>query len=285
MKKIYRTLIILLLFAIIANFSYRIDLNRAESERVGELAYFPSGYMIRTLAIGNQGMLADIIWLRFIQYYGEHRMTDLQYEYMYHILDILTTLDPHFVHAYNLGALMLTHDAKRPDQAFKLLKKFIRDNPEEWRAYFMYGFINYAFMADYKTALQYFRLSSQQPKAGDMPKRWAAYIAMRKINDPRTAWSLWIDLYDHTRDPIEKGIAGMYLKDIAMDIAILDMDSLVQVYRQRYGINPATINDLVRCGLMEKIPVEPHGDRYYIKNGKIQSTYQLKLLRAHPSGR
>ncbi len=285
MKKIYRTLIVLLLFAIIANFSYRIDLNRAESERVGELAYFPSGFMVRTLAIGNQGMLADIIWLRFIQYYGEHRMTDLQYEYMYHILDILTTLDPHFVHAYNLGALMLTHDAKRPDQAFKLLKKVIRDNPEEWRALFMYGFINYAFMADYRTALAYFRLSAQQPKAGDMPKRWAAHIAMRKIKDPRTAWALWRDLYDNTQNPIEKGIAEMYLKDIAMDIAILGMDSLAQIYHQRYGTDPVTINDLVRSGLMPRIPVEPHGDKYYIKDGKIHSTYQLKLLRAHSSGR
>lgn len=281
MKKIYRLTILLLLIAIIVSFSYRIDLNRPQRERVGELAYFPSGFIIRTLAVGNQAMLADLIWLRFIQYYGEHRMTDLQFEYMYHILDILTTLDPYFVHAYNLGALMLTHDAKRPDQAFKLLKKIIHNTPEEWRAYFMYGFINYAFIGDYKTALEYIRLSSQQPKVGDMPKRWAAYIAMRKTNDPRTAWFLWRDLYDRTKDPIEKGIAEMYLKDIAMDIAILGMDSLVQVYRQRYGSDPATISDLVQRGLMGELPVEPHGEKYYIKGGKVHSTYQLKLEKAH----
>lgn len=70
MHRLYRFIVIVFLFAIIVNLSYRIDLDRPEHERVGELAYFPSGYLTRALAVGNHALLADIIWLRFIQYYG-----------------------------------------------------------------------------------------------------------------------------------------------------------------------------------------------------------------------
>ncbi len=278
MKKIYRTLIILLLFAIIANFSYRIDLNRAESERVGELAYFPSGYMIRTLAIGNQAMLADIIWLRFIQYYGEHRMTDLQYEYMYHILDILTTLDPHFVHAYNLGALMLTHDAKRPDQAFKLLKKGMAQDPDEWRIPFMYAFIQYVFLRDYTTALTYFRISAQLPGATDMPKRWAGYLALKMIGDLKRSLALWVDLYNNAKSAEEKRIAFMYIQETRMNIELDSLNKLVVAFKTKHGRPPAALKELMSSGLMVTIPDEPHGERYILKKGRVTSTWEERRI-------
>lgn len=277
MKILKRTIFIILILAVIINLAYRLDLNRPPDQVVGELMYFPSGRALRALSLGFYAPLADIVWLRFIQYYGQHRMTDLQFEYMYHILDILTTLDPYFVHAYNLGALMLTHDAGRPDQAFKLLKKIMAHNPDEWRSYFMYGFINYSFLADYKIALEYIRLASQKPKAGDMPKRWAAHIAMRQVKDNQTAWALWKDIYENSQNPVEKGIAEIYMKDIAMEMEIAIMDSLANIYRKNSGKYPSKISDLVQAGLLKKIPEEPHGEKYYIKEGKIFSTYQQKL--------
>jgi len=273
---IKKFLFVILLLLLIANLSYRIDLKKTHHELIGELMYFPSGFAVRALSLGFYAPLADMVWLRFIQYYGEHRMTDARFDLMYHILDILTTLDPYFVHAYTLGALMLTHDANRPDQAMKLLKKGMRADYNEWRTPFIYGFINYVFLRDYKTALAYLRISSQKPNATDMPKRWAGYIALKRIGDLKVALALWLDLYNNAKNPEEKNIAEIYIREIKMEMDIEFLNKKVEEFVQKIGRQPISLNELVVYKFIDSIPSEPHGEKYYLKSGKVKSTWQKK---------
>lgn len=271
---IKRIVFVILLSLLVFNLSYRIDLGRSPRERIGELMYFPSGMALRTLSMGFYTPLSDLVWLRFIQYYGEHRMTDLKFEYLYHILDILTTLDPRFLHAYTLGALMLTHDANRTDQAFKLLKKAMEKNPDEWRYHFVYGLINYLFLGNYNVAVTYFRLSTQKPTATDMPRRWIAYITYRRLGDLKTALMLWLDLYNHTRNPEEKAIAILYIKEIKMKMDIELLNSKIDEFTKKFGRLPVDLKELIFYNSLDTIPREPHGERYYIKAGKAHSTWR-----------
>lgn len=271
-----RVLFIILLLFLIANLSYRIDLKKSPHELVGELMYFPSGFAVRALSLGFYVPLADLVWLRFIQYYGEHRMTDARFDLMHHILDILTTLDPYFLHAYTLGALMLTHDAQRPDQAMALLKKGMRANYNEWRTPFIYGFIHYVFLHNYKTALSYLRISAQKPNAPDMPKRWAAYLLHKKIGDIRSALKLWLDLYHSSRNPEEKSIAEIYIKEIKMKIDIEFLETKISEFRNKFGRAPNRLKELVVAGIIDSIPDEPHGGEYILFGGKVISTFQKR---------
>jgi hypothetical protein len=204
--------LILLILTILS--AYRADRQRSPHALIGELMYFPSGRALKTLSCGFYLPLADLVWFRFIQYYGEHRMTDAKFEYLYHILDILTTLDTRFTHAYTLGGLMLTYDADRPDQGLKLLSKGMTLNPDNWRPPFVYGFINYVFLRNYRVAQAYFRISSQKPNAPDFTKRWAAFILYKKLGDLSTAYALWLDLYNSTNNPEEKAIAKYYIDKV-----------------------------------------------------------------------
>ncbi|MGQ9844006.1 MAG: tetratricopeptide repeat protein, partial [Spirochaetota bacterium] len=273
---IKKHIFIILLILLIANFSYRIDLKKTSHELIGELMYFPSGFAVKSLSLGFYVPLADLVWLRFIQYYGEHRMTDARFDLMYHILDILTTLDPYFVHAYTLGALMLTHDANRPDQAKSLLKKGMRQDYDEWRIPFIYGFIHYVFLRDYKTALSYFCLSSKSPRAPDMPKRWAGYIALKRLRDTKTALALWIDMYNNAKNPEEKRIAEMYIQEARMELDIEFLNNKIEEFKSTFGRAPYHLNELVISGLTHSIPDEPHGEKYFIRNGRVYSTWQKK---------
>jgi hypothetical protein len=273
---IKKFLFVILLLLLIANLSYRIDLKKTHHELIGELMYFPSGFAVRSLSLGFYAPLADMVWLRFIQYYGEHRMTDARFDLMYHILDILTTLDPYFVHAYTLGALMLTHDANRPDQAMKLLKKGMRADYNEWRTPFIYGFINYVFLRDYKTALAYLRISSQKPNATDMPKRWAGYIALKRIGDLKVALALWLDLYNNAKNFEEKSIAEMYINKIKMELDIEFLNKKIEEFKAKIGRQPISLKELVVYNIIDSIPTEPHGGKYYLKEGKALSTWEKK---------
>lgn len=263
-----------LLLIVIVNFAYRIDIKKTPHELVDELMYFPSGFALRALSVGFRVPMADLVWLRFIQYYGEHRMTDARFELMYHILDILTNLDPKFLYAYTLGGLMLTHDAERPDQAGDLLKKGMYLNPEEWRIPFIYAFVNYIFLKEYGIAQRYFRLATTKPDAPDMVKRWYAFITYLKIGDLKTSLALWMDLYNSTQNPEEKEIAAIYIQSIKMQMDIEFLSQKIQEFTQELGYPPSKISDLLNAGLIKELPEEPHGERYYIKDGKAHSTWK-----------
>ncbi len=270
-KKIIAALLLLAFVVVLAN---RVDTGRSPHRLVGELMYFPSGYALRAIAMGFEAPLADLVWLRFIQYYGEHRLTDARFELMYHILDILTTLDPKFTYAYTLGGLMLTHDAGRPDQAKQLLMKGMEKNPDEWRMPFVYAFINYVFIQDYSTAKRYFGLSASKPGAPDSPKRWRAFVTYLKLGDLKTALALWLDFYNETTNPEEKQIAEIYIKSIRMKLDIELLDNKVQEFTARFGRSPVSLSELISSGIVRALPDEPHGERYYLRGAKTYSTWQ-----------
>lgn len=269
-----RIFIAILLLTLIVNFAYRIDTKRTPHEIIGELMYFPSGYALRALSVGFDGPLADLVWLRFVQYYGEHRMTDARFDLMYHILDILTTLDPKFLYAYTLGALMLTHDAERPDQAESLLRKGMILNRDEWRIPFIHGFINYVFLRNYRVAQTYFRLATTKPDVPDVARRWYAFVTFLKLGDLKTSLALWIDLYNNSENPEEKAIASTYIKSIRMQIDIDLLNQKIAEYTEAFGHAPLTLRDIVNAGLLPRIPDEPHGGNYYLRNGKAQSSWK-----------
>ena len=265
------------LIIVILGLAYRIDKTRSPHELIGELTYFPSGTAIRAISMGFHAPLSDLVWLRFIQYYGEHRMTDARFDLLYHILDILTTLDGRFLYAYTLGSLMLTHDAQRPDQAHQLLRKGMRLNPDEWRLPFIYGFINYTFLAEYPAARTYFRIASTKPDAPDVAQRWAAFVTYFKLGDLRTALALWIDLYNSTENPEEKTIATYYIGKIKTKLDIEHLNNMIAEFQIQYGRLPYDLGELVSEGLVESIPEEPHGEQYYLKHGEVHSTWMDRL--------
>ena len=273
-QKIKKIVYIILLLLLIFNFSYRIDMKKSPHELIGEMMYFPSGIALRALSMGFYAPLADLVWLRFIQYYGEHRMSDAKFELMYHILDILTTLDSKFVYAYSLGALMLTHDAREPDQARNLLRKGITSNPDEWRIPFIYGFIHCVFLKEYNIAQTYFRISAMKPNAPDMPKRWAAFVTYFRLGDLKPALVLWYDLYNTTENPEEKEIAKFYINKIKMKLDIEFLNEKIEEFIKLAGRKPGNLRELITNGIVDSIPNEPHNKKYIIKKGKAYSTWE-----------
>ena len=78
---------------------------------------------MRRLAVGFNGIWADIYWISAIQYYGDTKLSVDQkknYDQLYPLLDITTSLDPHFNIAYRLGSILLVRglsERARPDRA------------------------------------------------------------------------------------------------------------------------------------------------------------------------
>lgn len=147
-----------------------------------ELLYYPSGLLVRQASLGYETAAADVAWLRGIQYYGEHRLTDQKYELIGHVMSIVTDLDPRFLEPYIFGALVLSQELKRTDEGLALLEKGMRANPESWLLAFEAGFIHYVCRHDYEAAARYFVRASRLPDHPEYVDRFAAFATQRAGN-------------------------------------------------------------------------------------------------------
>lgn len=106
----------------------------------------------RRMSLGFNGLVADWYWLRSLQYVGrkvaayEERFSlddlgPLNVRNLGPMLDRATTLDPHFMAAYEFGAVVLP--AIDEAAAVRLTEKGIRENPGQWRLYQYLGYIHW----------------------------------------------------------------------------------------------------------------------------------------------
>ena len=99
--------------------------------------WLQAGPAMERAALGYDALVADIYWIRAVVYFGRQRLSDAKdknYDLLYPLLDLVTTLDPRFNVAYRFGAFFLSENAPdgpdRPDLAIELLKRGIEARPE-----------------------------------------------------------------------------------------------------------------------------------------------------------
>jgi hypothetical protein len=134
--------------------------------------YVRSPEAVRRIALSFDALAADLYWVRALQHYGGDRLSRdgrQRYQLLYPLLDLTTSLDPHFTIAYRFGAIFLSEGYPggpgRPDLGIKLLEKGIAAKPDDWRFYHDIAFIHYWQYQDTKTAAHWFREAHTKPGA------------------------------------------------------------------------------------------------------------------------
>ncbi len=97
------------------------------------LTYLPSGKYLKPMTLGFTEATGSLLWVKGVLYFGEAYMTNGDYHWMGHILDIVTTLNPHFHEAYNFGASLLTRNKKEIPSTLKLIDRGLEQFPHEWQ--------------------------------------------------------------------------------------------------------------------------------------------------------
>ncbi len=247
----------------------------SRDELLSEMAYFPSGKFLKSLLCGYDMLVADYIWLKTIQYYGQHSMIDLKYDWLPHMFDILTTLDPMFIQGYRLGGLLISEDAQEPELAIKLLTKGMYNNPERFEIPFDMGFINYIVTKDYKKAAKYFWLTYIHEGIMGRGIRFAA-MSYRKAGDFENAKAMWRKVLALAPDSSRRETARRSIGQIQISEDLEILKKALRVYKAKKGKEPATLTDFVTEGIIKFIPEEPFGGYYAIKStGEIVSSTQL----------
>lgn len=244
-----------------------LDARFGEFQAIEEALYLPRQEIIRRLAFGYESLVADIYWLRTVQYYGGKRrdVPKENYALLEPMLRITTGLDPEMILAYRYGAIFLSEPqpigAAEPEKGLRLLEEGIQKNPDSWHLLFDKGFIYFWHLKDYRQAAEWFLRGSRHPKAPDWMGGLAAF-ALEKGGDIDTAKYLWKKQYDESGNERMRANAVAHLHSIQVDEDLWTLEFLIGRFRGGQGRNPTSWQELMRSGLLKTMPLDPSGIPY-----------------------
>jgi hypothetical protein len=246
----------------------RIDAEYAATAADPDLLYFGSPRIVNALALGYEGLLADIYWMRSIQYYGRRGEADrrpVRYKNLAALLDITTTLDPMLISAYRAGSNFLAEEdpvgAGQPAEAIRLLDKGIAMNPGMWRLYFDKGFIYFWFIKDFSKAGETWLAGSRLPGAPHWMHSMAA-MGMSRGGAVETARELWRRQYNESDRADVKSNARNHLDSLQVDEDLWTLEFFIEKYAKAHGDYPGHLQELVRAGYIRGLPMDPSGTPY-----------------------
>ena len=263
---------------------------QALRERGGELPvtannvmYVSSPAAVQRIALSYDSILADIYWIRAIQLYGDMRLGRRpggNYDLLYPMLDLTTTLDPYFDVAYQFGGLFLAEKAPggpgRPDLALKLLERGVAAQPDDWRLYQGLGFVHYWSFRDYAKAADWFKRASKLPGAPVWMEPLAA-VTLAEGGNRNASRLLWGQILKTPADDWYKREAERRLKQLdAMDQIEL-LQRVVDAYVAKTGRTPDWA-DLARGGYVRGDVVDPNGEPYRLEGSLVTLAPKSKLL-------
>ena len=255
----------------------RIDSLRPDGEVDADLIYFSSPGAVKAMALGYESLLADVYWMRAIQYYGrreEAARRQVRYKNLPALLDIVTTLDPQMLDVYRAGSIFLAEPdpigAGQPREAIRLLDRGISQLPKEWRLLFDKGFVYFWYLHDYRSAGQTWLAAARLE--GSPP--WIEGLAARGLSQGGAvdaAKDLWRrELENSTRADVRNN-ARDHLNGIQVDEDIWTLEFFVEKYTATHNARPPTLAELVRAGFTSSVPNDPSGMPYdyYAPTGAV----------------
>lgn len=276
-------IVVFSLIAVSVPFQKRIDNIRGKFRSVEETLYLSSS-TIKKLSLGYREILADIYWMRAIQYFSEivaktlEQVDDNQSllvkprsDLLYHYFDIITDLDPRFANAYMYGGTFLADPSPIGlddiEKGAALFDKGRKNNPTNYHLPLEEAFIYYLYAKDYEKAAELFKEASQKPGLSDLRRaslEGMAASSHSKGGNRELSRRIWKEIYETTSDEGRKKFALRNLREIdTMDIE----DRLTEALREyisRYNEVPKSLGVLKDAGIIKHVAKEPLGGEFII---------------------
>lgn len=261
-----------------------VDTQRGPDAMIEDTLYVSSGKTLKRMSLGFDGLVADLYWLRTIQYFGWkaqqvkgvrniNDVSDWHLDLLEPLLNITTELDPHYLAAYRFGALFLPDI--NPEGAIRFVERAIRDNPDEWRLYQDLGYI-YWKQGRFGAASETYARGSRVPGAPVWMKTMSANL-LAKGGDRETARAMFEQIYEQSNDDYSRQMSLARLKSLRAEDEIAFLNKLVADYRERRGacpeslagliraLSPSAFDQMVKEGMRfdeRKAPLDPDGFAY-----------------------
>jgi hypothetical protein len=233
-----------------------------------ELLYLPSPEMLKFLSLGNPGLAADVLYLWSIQYYSLFQPHE-RFLYLETISNLITDLDPLYVDAYRIGALIMEIQTGGDQLELKravrhLFDKGLRNLPDDWSLAESAAWDLFMRFHDREAALHYAEIAAQNPEAPARIKRmvgvWRDKEGVWSVDDSIAYWRLAVE---NAVDDYDRKMCLSKLYDAVFTKDRQRLDPLLTAHAQTSG-SCADWGGLIRAGLLDQVPLDFFGNAYGI---------------------
>ncbi len=232
---------------------------------------------------GFRNLLGDIVWLEAVQVSGNRKMTRDDYDRLVDLLATVVRFDPRFVVPYLLGGIVLGDSPYHTTAALQLLAEGEKRFSEEWRFPFYTSYIRYFSLGDpVEGGMALLRASRIAGSPPHFP-----LLASRMLSEghrPETALAFLQNMIERETDPRRKASLEERMRRVEVERDLQILEKAIGEYTTRIGASPGRLGDLVRAGVLARIPGEPYGGKYLLMpDGQVRSDRapeeRLKVLR------
>jgi tetratricopeptide (TPR) repeat protein len=239
------------------------------------LSFFPPAPVIRVLSADQYQFISHLISLQCLFYFGtlmERPSQRPEFSRIYRALFTATRLDPYNMDAYYLAQAVLTFESGNIQRVNELLEYGFQHRTWDWYLPFFISF-NYAyFVKDYEKAAVYLTKAAElNPKV-----QWFASLAARYYYEGGSttlALAYLKEMIATTRnDAIKKRLV---IRAAAFE-KILQIEQAIEAYKRHLQQDPKDLRDLVKAGILARIPIDPYGGSFYLDDqGRVRTTSKL----------
>jgi hypothetical protein len=230
-------------------------------------------------AFGFRNVMADVAWLQAVQVAGNPRMTSAEYDRLYVLLNVEADLDPKFEMPYFLGGLILGESPQHGREALRVFERGKVTHPADWRFPFYVGFTHYFSLGDAVAGGGAMAEAARLPGSPAYLPGLASRM-LTEAREPEAALALLETITRQESDPVRRSVLERRIREVTVERDLLALERAVESYREKMGILPRELSDLVRAGILSGIPEEPNGGRYLMEpGGKVRSDRVAQRLR------
>ena len=242
-----------------------------------DLPYLPTASAARWLSLGHPTLVANLYWLRAVQYMGDPKADARGWEKLFPVLDLVTDLDPRHGYAYQVGANILAGTGQI-DESNRLLEKGASNVPDRYILPFHRGVNAFMYAADYALAGQWFERAARVPGA-PLHMREAVMALYVKGNQADAAIRFLAHMVEQSDDEESRKSLEAQLQQALLERAALQIDAAVERYRERVQRLPESVQKLREAGLLDAIPPDPYGGAWVIdEEGRSHSTVHARRI-------
>lgn len=246
------------------------------------------GEVARALSFGFRSLLADFTLLEAIQVLPQ-RHGNMSPEVaapldrrLSRLLDYTVEVDPKFAGAYRFAAAALPHETETGQvfgvlSAVQILRKGLRERPDDWHMGFLLGFLESYYLRDFSSAARSLSVAAKQPEA----PAWVGLLATRLAaqgGELQLATALAEAMLAQANEDATRKEWQDRVNSLHMESDLRAIEEAAQRYREARGSPPRSVQALAAAGFLPELPREPHGGRYLIEaDGTARSTAGERL--------
>jgi hypothetical protein len=253
-------------------------------EREKLIHSLPLGYTLPSaftapMSLRYKGLISDFLFLKTVTTIGQQMQEKVVFTlehktYIQSAIAVITDLDTHFWDPYFFASMVLAWDYRDSQAANDILHKAIKNRPWDWRPAYFYGFNCYYFQKDIPCASKWLTHAATL----DGSPSYLPLLAAR------------LSVYSHSHKPailmlkqaLSENKNPAFAQDLIRRIDALEsldlLEDAVLAYQKKHQKKPATLQDLVDDGILEKIPEDPYGGSFYLlENGRVFTTSKMHM--------